>query len=153
MLAARRHQSESRGRTRCRTRRPSPLTPTHRFFPLSTFPTTQVKQRQFRWYPGQTASTGHLFVSPSACADASSTPGAGNEGVRGLTFSQCMDLCLTIPKCRVVSFWPSWFGGVSACFSQDESQVANLHGTPSAVPVASKDTAGTVYGAYFGHLY
>lgn len=106
----------------------------------------QIKARQFRWYAGRTEAIGNVFVSPSTCLPAG-TPGAGNEGVRGLTFSQCMDVCLTIPQCRVVAFYPKWFGGPSACFGMDQTQVAALEGPTSDQPVFTSDNN------YVGYLY
>lgn len=53
---------------------------------------------------------GPLFLSPDACR-------AGNGGLRGLSFDGCLNVCLNDPSCKVASFFPTWFGGSSACFA------------------------------------
>jgi hypothetical protein len=48
-------------------------------------------------------------------------------------------VCLYINDCKVVAFYPVWFGGPSACFALDQTMMAKLRGSTSATPVATKD--------------
>lgn len=92
----------------------------------------------FLWFTNKISWSGDIFASTDTCKN-------GNEGIRGLIFDQCMELCLLMPHCEVVAFWPSWFGGPSACFSKDASQVPLLVGPTSTTPIATADQGG-----YFG---
>jgi hypothetical protein len=84
-------------------------------------------------------ASGNLLASADSCGK------DGNEGVLGLSFDRCMELCLVMPQCEVVAFWPSWLGGPSACFAKDQTQVPVLMGSASSTPIPTADQ-----GAYVG---
>jgi len=89
--------------------------------------------RKFTWYGGPQAGwAGELVASPDLCQN-------GNGGIRGIDFDQCAQICLWIPNCQVVSFFPVWFGGPSACFALDQTMVPKLRGSTSDEPIVNTD--------------
>jgi len=104
--------------------------------PAAVPPTTS----KFLWYSNRSgwAAGTDIYASLDLCQN-------GNGGIRGLTFDKCMDLCLVIPACKVVAFWPNWFDGPSACFSKDANQVPLLVGPTGNTPIVTPDQ-----GAYLG---
>jgi len=127
-----------------RTSSAAPLT----FYPLSAGQCVYVKDiaapkpttSNFLWYSNKSgwAPGTDIYASLDVCQN-------GNGGIRGLIFDKCMDLCLLLPTCKVVAYWPVWFGGPSACFSKGASQVPLLVGPTSNTPIVTPDQ-----GAYFG---
>jgi len=103
-------------------------------------PKPPAKSSNFLWYSNKSgwAPGTDIYASLDVCKN-------GNGGIRGLTADNCMDLCLLLPTCQVVAYWPSWFDGPSACFSKDASQVKLLVGPTSNTPIETPDQ-----GAWFG---
>ncbi len=50
-----------------------------------------------------------------------------------------MDLCLTLDQCHVLAFYPVWFGGPSACFAMDQTQLATVQAATGNVPFFTPD--------------
>jgi hypothetical protein len=93
----------------------------------------QALAGKFSWYSGpHTSWSGDLIASPDLCQN-------GNGGIRGIDFDQCAQICLWIANCKVVAFFPVWFGGPSACFAKDQTMVPKLRGSSSAKPVVNQD--------------
>jgi len=85
---------------------------------------------KFTWY-GDTdgGSIGNdIFASLDVCKN-------GNGGIRDVSFSQCTQICLSIPNCKVVAYYPVWFTGPSACFSKDQTMVPKLRGSTGSKPI------------------
>ena len=96
-------------------------------------PTLQGLANKFTWYSGpQAGSSGDLIASPDLCQN-------GNGGIRGIDFDQCTQIYLWIPNCKVVAYFPVWFGGPSACFAKDQTMVPKLRGSTSLEPILNAD--------------
>jgi len=85
---------------------------------------------KFTWYGDtQGGSIGNdIIASPDLCKN-------GNGGIRDISFSQCTQICLSIPNCKVVAYYPVWFGGPPACFAKDQTMVPKLRGSTSSKPI------------------
>ena len=116
-------------------------------------PTLQALASKFTWYGATEAdwATGDDIIA--------SLPESGQNGtggIRGISFSQCTQICLSIPNCKVVVYYPLWYGGPSShsgwgrsgCFAKDQTVVPKLRGSTSSKPLHHKSFQGWSFWGY-----